>query len=340
MADAEHLRILKRGVDAWNQWRQANPKVAPDLTGVDLTTKDNSGACWDETKNKANLAAANLQGVRFHGSTLTSVILRKADLREADFTEVILNDADCRGVKAVKTKFNLVEAIGANFRGAILDEAVFIDANWSNASFVGASLKGTLLKGNFSGADLRECDQFFVPWTTGLTGAPKVPLNYPTETPVESIIGLNAHTRRMVADGLYVNALWERSGGLNRLGLRMWGVTCGYGQSLMRWIVLSLGFVLLASAVETQLNMNFANHHSTLVKSESGLASQSVSQIDKPSFEQALYHSIVTFATLGFGDVTPTTLVGRVWVIVVVCAGYIMLGGLVSIFASKLGRLA
>src|SRR5205807_3800303 len=204
----------------------------PDLSGVDFTIKDNSGTCWDETKNKMNLAMANLRNVRFQGSTLTSVILRRADLREADLTEVIMNSADCRGVKAAKTKFNLVEGVGANFRGATLDGAFFIDANWSDASFVGASLKGTLLKGNFSGADLRDCDKFFEDWKTDLAGVPKVPANYPTETPADLIIGLNAHTRRMVADGLYVKALWDRSGKLGKLGLHIWGLTCGYGQSL------------------------------------------------------------------------------------------------------------
>jgi len=340
MAHAEHLRILKEGVDAWNRWRRENPEVAPDLSGVDLTTKDGSGACWDDVKKTANLASANLQQVSFQGSTLSSIILRKADLCEANLTEVILNYADCRGVKAIHTRFNLVEAVGANFRGAILDGADLRDANWSNASFVRASLKGTDLRGNLSGADLRECDKFFDGWKTGLTGLPSVPENYPTDTPVELIIGLNAHTRRMVADGLYIKALWERSGKLNRLGLRVWGITCGYGQSLVRWVLLSLAFVFLAAAIETQMRMNFTNHHLSQVKTESGFVTGSVSQVDQPSFEQALYHSIVTFATLGFGDVTPVTVAGRVWVIVVVCAGYVMLGGLVSIFATKLGRLA
>ncbi len=55
MADEKHLEILKKGVDAWNNWREENRDVQPYLTG-------------------ANLCEANLTGAD----------LRGADLREAD----------------------------------------------------------------------------------------------------------------------------------------------------------------------------------------------------------------------------------------------------------------
>lgn len=340
MAKPDHLNILREGVAAWNDWRAKNPAIKPDLSDIDLTKREGSGACWDEANSAANLATANLSVVKFQRAKLDSVIFRRADLSGADFTEAGMNYADCRGVIAVGTKFDLVEAVGAKFQGAKLDGAVLVDANWSNASFVRASLEGTPLRGNFSGADLRGCDHFLKEWKTGLSGVPDVPASYPTDTPVELIVGLNSHTRRMVTDGLYVKALWERSNKVNRLGLRIWGVTCGYGQSLARWILWSVTFILLASAVETQLQMNFANHHTLSANNESGIVVQAVSQVERPSFEKAVYHSVITFATLGYGDITPITAAGRIWVIIVVCAGYIMLGGLVSIFATKLGRLA
>ena len=36
MADPEHFEILKQGVKAWNEWRDSNHYVRPDLRGVDL----------------------------------------------------------------------------------------------------------------------------------------------------------------------------------------------------------------------------------------------------------------------------------------------------------------
>ena len=36
MANEEHLRILKQGVDAWNEWRREHPDIQPDLSGANL----------------------------------------------------------------------------------------------------------------------------------------------------------------------------------------------------------------------------------------------------------------------------------------------------------------
>jgi hypothetical protein len=339
MPNSEHLNILRQGVDNWNAWRDDNPTVKPDLSDVDLLDRSQAGACWDEAKGKANLSGANLKGADLQRARMSGVIFRKVDMTAANLTEAELDDADCRGVIAVGTRFNLVEGRGIKFQGARLDGAVLVDANWCNASFVRASLEDTSLRGNLVGADLRGCDAYLKDWRTTLTGVPDVPLNYPTDTPIESIVGLDPHTRRMVADGVYIKSLWDRTNSLGRLGLRLWGVTCGYGQSLSRWIVWSLVFVLLASVTEVRIKMNIANHH--IVRVDDQVTGETaVGRIERPDFEKAVYHTIVTFATLGYGDITPVTFAGRIWVIIVVCGGYIMLGGLVSIFATKLGRLS
>ena len=52
------------------------------------------------------------------------------------------------------------------------------------------------------------------------------------------------------------------------------------------------------------------------------------------------YYSIVTFTTLGFGDVKPKNLAAEIWLTVEVVFGYVFLGGLVAILASKLARRA
>lgn len=54
----EFLALLRQGIIIWNEWRERNPEINPDLTSVNL-----SGA---------NLAFANLSGVNleFADSTL------------------------------------------------------------------------------------------------------------------------------------------------------------------------------------------------------------------------------------------------------------------------------
>ena len=36
MANEEHLKMLGQGVEAWNQWRKANPDIRPGLSGAHL----------------------------------------------------------------------------------------------------------------------------------------------------------------------------------------------------------------------------------------------------------------------------------------------------------------
>lgn len=52
------------------------------------------------------------------------------------------------------------------------------------------------------------------------------------------------------------------------------------------------------------------------------------------------YYSVVTYTTLGFGDVTPKHWLGEVVVMAEVIAGYLTLGLLVAILANKVARRA
>ena len=50
------------------------------------------------------------------------------------------------------------------------------------------------------------------------------------------------------------------------------------------------------------------------------------------------YYSIVTYTTLGFGDVIPCTKIGQIIVVAEVIFGYLTLGLRVSILANKVAR--
>jgi hypothetical protein len=78
MANEEHLEMLRLRVDAWNAWRESNPKVRPgfsmaDLFRADLFRADLGGAHLRE----ANLEVANLDGADLSGAILD----QKAHLR-------------------------------------------------------------------------------------------------------------------------------------------------------------------------------------------------------------------------------------------------------------------
>ncbi len=55
MANEEHLKILKQGVEAWNEWRKKNPQRTPDLSKANLSEAD---------LYVANLSRADLTGAQ------------------------------------------------------------------------------------------------------------------------------------------------------------------------------------------------------------------------------------------------------------------------------------
>jgi len=71
MANKEHLARLKQGVEAWNQWREANLPVQPDLSMANLRGADLS---------RANLSRAQLIGANLQGATLVETNLEGANL--------------------------------------------------------------------------------------------------------------------------------------------------------------------------------------------------------------------------------------------------------------------
>ncbi|WP_413161767.1 pentapeptide repeat-containing protein [Capilliphycus salinus ALCB114379] len=146
MANEEHLAQLKQGVEMWNQWRENNPEVKPDLRGVDLSGADLSGAnLWMADLWSADLWGADLRGTDLSDTNLWRADLRGANLQNADLSGAYLWRADLRG--ADLTGVNLM---GANLQeadlwGANLSEANLSEANLWKADFRGVYLKGTIV---------------------------------------------------------------------------------------------------------------------------------------------------------------------------------------------------
>jgi len=99
MADKEHFELVMRDVDAWNKWRDENPKEKPDLSFAVM--------------RGADLMLANL----------SSAILREADLVLANLRGADLRHADLRGANLVGARLMGVDLAHANICGADLSTA-------------------------------------------------------------------------------------------------------------------------------------------------------------------------------------------------------------------------
>ena len=117
-----------------------------------------------------------------------------------------------------------------------------------------------------------------------------------------------------------------------------WKISSDYGRSIEIWALWSFIIAVFFAYMFTPLPDFIANlipdHMHWLTDLRPALTDDG-----KPvGFYSALYFSIVTFTTLGFGDIVAANTTARILVTLEVIVGYIMLGGLISIFANKFAR--
>ncbi len=177
MADEEHLRIIREGTAAWNQWREKqHPRIRPDLRGLQLDNVNLRGANLSGASlagaqlRGANLSNANLMwadlGAPIEGQTVGAPLIGAADLTGADLTGALLYEAHLTAVNLtratlVQAKLGKAVLAGADLTGALLTDAELLDANLAGATLVGADLthanlrRAALHVADLSGATLR-----------------------------------------------------------------------------------------------------------------------------------------------------------------------------------------
>src|SRR5271157_260107 len=155
MANPEQLAKIKKEVKGWNEWRQQNKDVKPDLNGADL-----SGANLKE----ADLCGADLREADLCGVDLSKADLSGARLNHANLSGANLSGANLRGANLSGANLSAANLSGANLRevdlrGAHLNHADLSRANLREAKLSGANLsRANLREAHLNGADLREAD--------------------------------------------------------------------------------------------------------------------------------------------------------------------------------------
>jgi hypothetical protein len=147
MANEEHLKILRQGVEAWNRWSEENRDIQPGLRRADLRKADLMCA----KLGGADLREANLEGAKLGGADLHNANLRGADLIGADLGEAILARADLRDAYLREAILRKADLSGADLSGAYLIGANLSGANLSAANLSRANLSGANVEGAIVG---------------------------------------------------------------------------------------------------------------------------------------------------------------------------------------------
>ena len=356
MANPEHVAKLKEGVEAWNDWRLFNEIEKPDLTELDFDEIRNEQECKLEiVDGKISFEFAELQGVDFSRSVINDVSFYRSELQESTFNNVMISECSFDGAHLDRARFKDVnmqqtemmtetaeniwivnsELSECDFSVSLIKGCWFIRSNFINCKFTGTRfisglLKTCLFKGsNFKNARMIETDltgsDFScadLTWTRfNDVDVTWIKFNKKTkceDTDVRGAVGSQLF-KRYVEDENYLYEFKTKHKQLYFL----WWLFADCGRSLGRWTAWSVFFALaFATVFHYCLGAEAFQFNSSLPK----------------TFPTMIYYSVVTFTTLGFGDITPNTPAATWCVVLEVIWGYVMLGGLISILANKLAR--
>ncbi len=330
---SEITDLLAEGVEEFNSWRAKNRAVSIDLSDSDLS--------------ELVLEGVDFSGVNLSGADLFGCALQRANLKMADLSDADLSGADLSGAELYKAnltnsallKTNLERAdlgsarlTGADLRGTNMCLCNLVEANLSEADLRESDLSGgDLSKSNIAGANVRFAN-FSSANVIGMEYLPypRMRGNYEGIRGLDSCFG-NALFVRDAQDQDYLDTLevnieftsdpFQKR--VKEIAFKAWGLI-DFGRSLfkpaMYATLIAVGFGLLFlfdQQVESVQWFNFSDDHSWL---------------------SPFYYSVVTFTTLGYGDILPSSWFGEMLVILEVVVGYSTLGLLLSILANKVAR--
>lgn len=329
----EVLSALQAGGDRWREVKLNRPDLplnlksadlseaklnGYDLSDIDFSSADFFHADLQETNLKRScLAGADLTNANISAAGMYKCDLRDAVLQEANLTEADLSECNCSG---------------ADFKGAILRSATLNSADLRGANLSHADLRGAKLRdADVTGADFRFANLDGADLTHAHYGGHKTMIgHFYGIRGIEGTYG-NALLVRDAKDQDYIDTFFQTleekpDGWLKRLGQWLfyaWALI-DYGRSLGK---VSLYACIIATLYGVVYSFDMWLGWGMMDYSNSA-----------QSWFTPFYYSVVTYTTLGYGDVTAESLIGEMLVISEVVIGYFTLGLLLSILANTIAR--
>jgi hypothetical protein len=259
---------------------------------------------------------SNFQITDFREAVLEGAIFEKANFEKANLSEVNSEKADFKGSNFEKANLSLGNFREADFTEASMEGATFAKAQFEKAYLIFANFKSAnFYQTNLKGASLQHAN---------FDETEVIEMKYNRSTQCRGIRVGRCHGsqqfNRFAKDQDFLEE-FKSKGKKELIIYYTWLTVADCGRTPWRWIFWS---VLLA--LYFGLNFFFM-----------GPQAFKLDYLEW-NFSSMIYYSVVTFTTLGFGDIKPLTNIAAWWVMAEVIVGYIMLGGLISILATILAR--
>ncbi|GAB3677405.1 pentapeptide repeat-containing protein [Halopiger thermotolerans] len=263
----------------------------------------------------APAAGERLDGANFREATLSGTsFLAGCSLVEADFTDAVLDGADLSGADLRRATFRDVDAHGTSFRGANLHDAAFVftdlrDADFREARLYRAGLTDVRLnlETEFGDRSVYEDELATASGDDATSRADSVQWVY---RELQRLYAENAfpelvHTYYLREKDFRRRRAWQTGNYLQAIKLAGSRWVMRYGTSPWRVVATSLLLIVVCAML----------YPLTGGVQEVGTDSAVTYAIDDPAdtpgrlivraFLKSLYFSVVTFATLGYGDIQP-----------------------------------
>jgi uncharacterized protein YjbI with pentapeptide repeats len=313
------------------------PEGQSDLQGINLAGEDLAGVNFSQCDlSGSNLSECNLEGANFSWARLRGASLFKARLLECEFLNADLVSADLTECQAQRAGFGRADLTDAVLLGGDLRSATFGNALLKHTDFRASNLQEARLReadlthANFATADLRQAD-FQSSLTTkadfsdaDLRGAHLKGIKGFMDanwlgTDIRSVDFCGAYmVRRFIMDENYLYE-FRTQNRFSGILYSIWWITSDCGRSFLRWGLWTAAVAFLFALLFSFLEVDYGDHPTTF---------------------SPLYYSFVTLTTLGYGDVVPASSAAQIVSVIEVVVGYVALGGLLSIFATKMARRA
>lgn len=362
--DADLAYAVFPDVDLWwTEFPHADLSEAKfpdaDLRYAEFSGADLPGAEFsDATLVRVQFSDADLEGAAFSDATFHETELSNADLREADFSNSDLREAEFPDADLRRAEFIDADAIGANFQHANLQDTLLIRTDCREATFTSALLYQTV----FADTRINSQTTFFAPETTfydSITSRPacvyeenrltadQLPANVdPLEAAkwvyrrLETLHEANAFSE--AARGFHISkeeAERALSRGRDEVGQYlvrtfMWYST-KHGESVKRllgwWggvIILIGGLLPIVGGIKDSAGTRYAITSLSELGTVTGWSEVLLN----------LYFSVITFSTIGYGDLSPAGPGTRILVAFESVAGALLMALLIFVLGRRVAR--
>jgi len=296
--------------------------------------------------NGANLKKTNLYNANLHQIELEEVDLRFANLCDANLEnakmyEVNLQDAILSGTNLHKALLFIVNLKNARLTDSNLKEAYLWEVNFLGADLVGANLRDTDFdkKTNLHNVNLRNCRLDNSTLKNAYMNLDKIVIqekendylvakdiylllkNYFTREGMHDISG-EYYYREKLMETKYN---WKDKKYFKWIFNMFLNLVAGYGERPLQVLVWWAGIIFGYAAI-------YYFYNGIYVRIANNIASYN------PKFLEALYFSIVTFTTLGFGDLAPKPGFFQIFASFEALLGAIFMAMFIYVFARKMIR--